>query len=49
MTEIILLKNIDNNNIIKYYGYTIDNDGNFYILTGIIFINARINGKRYIV
>jgi hypothetical protein len=34
ITEIVLLKNIDHNNIIKYYGYSIDQLGNFYIITG---------------
>jgi hypothetical protein len=41
ITEIVLLKNIDHNNIIKYYGYSMDqNTGNFY---GFFYINLRIN------
>jgi serine/threonine protein kinase len=33
LTEILLLKNLDNENIIKYFGYSIDYIGNFYIIT----------------
>jgi serine/threonine protein kinase len=33
LSEILLLKNLNNNNIIKYYGYSIDYIGNFYIIT----------------
>jgi WNK lysine deficient protein kinase len=33
ITEIVLLKNIDHSNIIKYYGYSEDNNGNFLIIT----------------
>jgi serine/threonine protein kinase len=33
-SEIILLKNIDHNNIIKYYGYSVDNNNDFFIVIG---------------
>jgi eukaryotic-like serine/threonine-protein kinase len=33
LTEILLLKNLEHENIIKYYGYSIDFIGNFYIIT----------------
>jgi predicted Ser/Thr protein kinase len=46
ITEIVLLKNLDHANIIKSYGYSIDEDGNFFILTGKInFIIIRFNEK----
>jgi serine/threonine protein kinase len=32
LTEILLLKNIEHKNIIKYFGYSIDYIGNFYII-----------------
>jgi hypothetical protein len=38
ITEIVLLKNIEHHNIIKYYGYSMDKVGNFFILTGIKFL-----------
>jgi serine/threonine protein kinase len=33
LTEILLLKNLQHENIIKYYGYSIDYIGNFYVIT----------------
>jgi tRNA A-37 threonylcarbamoyl transferase component Bud32 len=33
IAEILILKNIKNKNIVKYYGYTYDSPGNLYILT----------------
>jgi tRNA A-37 threonylcarbamoyl transferase component Bud32 len=33
LSEILLLKNLDHINIVKYYGYSIDFIGNFYIVT----------------
>jgi cell division control protein CDC15 len=33
LSEILLLKNLDHVNIVKYYGYSIDYVGNFYIIT----------------
>jgi hypothetical protein len=33
LTEIIILKNLKFKNIIKYWGFSVDNIGNFYIIT----------------
>ena len=33
LTEIILLKSLSHENIIKYFGYSFDYVGNFYIIT----------------
>jgi serine/threonine protein kinase len=33
ITEIVLLKNLEHKNIIKSFGYSIDHNGNFFILT----------------
>jgi hypothetical protein len=33
LTEILLLKNLQHENIIRYFGYSIDYIGNFYVIT----------------
>jgi hypothetical protein len=34
ITEIVLLKNLDHVNIIRSYGYSVDTNNNFFIVTG---------------
>jgi hypothetical protein len=34
ITELVILKNIDHKNVIKYFGYSIDHNGKFFIITG---------------
>jgi hypothetical protein len=43
LSEIILLKNLDHPNIIKYYGYSFDKEY-FYILTGILLFILELMG-----
>jgi hypothetical protein len=45
ISEIIFLKNIDHQNIIKYFGYSINTNGNFLVLTGKFYYYYRINEK----
>jgi predicted Ser/Thr protein kinase len=41
LSELIFLKNVDNQYIIKYFGYSIDVKGNFYILTGNYYLTSK--------